>query len=64
MTKKSKAKKILIATVAIVVVLVAVDVAVSGYLVNYAIGRAGVPEMAAIATWKRSSSRPRGRKSA
>lgn len=40
--KMSKAKKTLIAVVAIVVaLLVAVDVAVSGYLVNYAIGRAG-----------------------
>lgn len=40
--KMTKAKKMLIAVVAIVVVLlVAVDIAVSGYLVNYAIGRAG-----------------------
>ena len=38
----SKAKKIFIAVVAIVLaLLVAVDIAVSGYLVNYAIGRAG-----------------------
>ena len=38
----SKAKKILIAVVTIMVaLLVAVDIAVSGYLVNYAIGRAG-----------------------
>lgn len=40
--KMSKAKKILIAVVAIVVaLLVVVDIAVSSYLVNYAIGRAG-----------------------
>lgn len=38
----TKAKKVLIAVVAIVVaLLVAIDIAVSGYLVNYAIGRAG-----------------------
>ena len=40
--KMSKTKKILIATVATVVALmIAVDVAASGYLMNYAIGRAG-----------------------
>lgn len=38
----SKAKKILLAVVAILVVLlIAVDIAASSYLVNYAIGRAG-----------------------
>lgn len=40
--KMSRAKKILIAVVAIVVaLLIVVDVAASAYLVNYAIGRAG-----------------------